>query len=130
MHCNIRHKMYHFDCNNVFTVLLFFIRKKEKIPCRAISIAGKVLSFPPLDHVCIWICGVPVCCLHYGWWRLKTHTLTGNVLLMLNSSSPSFKLARFYSNLERFNRWIILSLRYIMQDSNVYILSIGCKNEI
>jgi len=57
-------------------------------------------------------------------------TLSGKVLFMLNSSSSMFKLAWFYSDLGRFNRWSILILRYIMHDSKLYILTVGFEKQI
>jgi len=47
-------------------------------------------------------------------------TLSGKVLFMLNSSSSMFRLAWFYSDLGRFNRWNILILIYIMHDCWVW----------
>jgi hypothetical protein len=57
-------------------------------------------------------------------------TLSGKVLFMLNSSSSMFRLAWFYSDLRRFNRWSILILRYIMHDSKLYILTVGFEKQI
>jgi hypothetical protein len=66
-----------------------------------------------------------------SFWMVKIgNTLSGKVLLMLNNNLLIFRLARFYSNLGRFNRWSILSLRYIVPDSKLYSLTVGFKNKI
>jgi hypothetical protein len=58
------------------------------------------------------------------------NTLSDKVSFMLNSSSSIFKLARFYSNLEKSNRWIISILRYVVHNSKLYILTGGFDNNI
>ena len=64
-------------------------------------------------------------------WTVEIRkTRSSKVLFMLNSSSLIFKLARFYLDLERSNCWIILILRYIVQDSKLYILTVGFGNKI
>ena len=61
-----------------------------------------------------------------SFWTVEIgNTLSGKVLFMLNSSSLIFRLARFYSNPGRSNRWIISICRYIMHDSKLYILTVG-----
>ena len=57
------------------------------------------------------------------------NTHSDKVSFMLNSSSSIFWLARFYSDLGRFNRWIIPILRCILQDYKLYILTVGFKNK-
>ncbi|KAL9338967.1 hypothetical protein Peur_067982 [Populus x canadensis] len=37
-------------------------------------VAGRFLSFPPLDHANSWICGAPRCLLHYEQWRSANHS--------------------------------------------------------
>jgi hypothetical protein len=59
-------------------------------------------------------------------WTVEIgNTLSENVSFMLNSSSLIFMLARFYSDLGWFNRWIILNLRSIVHDYEIYILTVA-----
>ncbi|KAI9377084.1 hypothetical protein POPTR_019G016702v4 [Populus trichocarpa] len=36
-------------------------------------VAGRFLSFPPLDRAYSWLCGETRCCLHSGRWRSESH---------------------------------------------------------
>ena len=105
-------------------------KNKRKYICRAVLVADRFLSLPPLDHVFIWIYGATRCCLHSGQWRQETHTLAGKVSFMLNSSSSIFRLARFYSDLERSNSWIIPILRYMVHNVKLYMFTIGFDDTI
>ena len=58
------------------------------------------------------------------------NTFSGKVLVMLNSSSFIFRLARFYSDLGRSNRWIIMLLRYIVPNAMICSLTVGFKTII
>ena len=58
------------------------------------------------------------------------NSLSSKVLLMLNSSSFIFRLARFYSDIGRSNYWSILILRYMVHNSMIYILIVLFKTII
>ena len=58
------------------------------------------------------------------------NTLSRKVSFMLNSSSSMFRLAQFYSDSGKFNRWIISILRYVVHNAKLYILTGGFDNNI
>ena len=66
-----------------------------------------------------------------SFWTVEIeNTLSSKVLFTLNSSSSIFRLAWFYSDLGRFNCRIILILIYIVQNSMIYILTVGFNKQI
>ena len=88
--------------------------------CRMISLMSIVRSCALLDMWCAQMFP-SISTVEIG------NAFSGKDLVMLNSSSSIFKLARFYSDLGRSNCWIIMIWRYIMHKSMICSLTIGFK---
>jgi hypothetical protein len=66
-----------------------------------------------------------------SFWTVEIgNALSSKVAFMLNSSSSIFRWAWFYSDSWRSNCWIILNLKYIVQNSMIYFLTVGFKQII
>ena len=77
---------------------------------RTISLSSTIGSCSFLDMWCAQ--SLP------SFWTVEIgNSFSSKVSCIVNSSSYIFRQARFYSDLGRSNRWIIMILRYIMHNS-------------
>ena len=102
-----------------------FPGKQKEIHLQGSFGRRQFLSFSPLDHAYFWICGAPRCCLTSGRWRSEMHSPARR--RHVEQQLVHFQVS---SDLWRSNRWIIRILRYIVQNSIIYILTVGFKEII